>query len=95
MSWDFDIDLPAASPKPIPTKRDTSLHCRERAAADLLQSAAMITANQRLRLENSAASWMARAETLQWVEDNHARRTAEAAERAVARAALLVEPTRL
>lgn len=61
-------------------KRETSALCRERAAADLLQSAAMITANQKLRLEASAASWTVRANLLQRVEDGIARRGADSAE---------------
>ena len=92
MTWQFDIASPAASPRPAGAKRQTSALCRERAAADLLASATMINANQRLRLETSAASWIARADTLQWVEESHARRTAEAAERAVARAQPIAEP---
>ena len=70
-------------------KRETSELCRERAAADLLESAAMINANQRLRLETSAASWTQRADMLQRVEDGTARRTAEAA---AARPAASEEP---
>lgn len=57
-------------------KRETSALCRERAAADLLQSAAMITVNQKLRLEASAASWTVRAKLLQRVEDGIASRAA-------------------
>lgn len=95
MTRHFDIALPAASPSPAGTKRENSALCRERAAADLLQAAAMVNANQRLRLETSAASWIARADTLQRVEESYARRTAEAAERAVARAELFAEPPSL
>ena len=94
MTGRVDIASPAASPTTGP-KRENSALCRERAAADLLASAAMINANQRLRLETSAASWTARADTLQWVEESHARRTAEAAERAIARAKLIAEPPKL
>ena len=97
LTQNLDIALTAGSrsSRKIPTKRDTSDLCRERASADLLASAAMINANQRLRLETSAASWIARADTLQWVEESFARRTAEAAERAVARAKLMAEPPKL
>ena len=35
----------------------------------------MINANQRIRLETSAASWTARADVLQRVEESFARRT--------------------
>lgn len=49
--------------------RDTSGTCRERASADLLKSVAMITANERLTLERSAASWELRAELLERVEE--------------------------
>lgn len=54
--------------------RETADGCRERAAADLVASAAMITANQRVRLETSAASWTSRAAILQRVEDGAERR---------------------
>jgi hypothetical protein len=56
-----------ASPK-TSIKRDTSEACRERASADLLKSVAMLTANQRLILERSAASWSLRADLLDRVE---------------------------
>jgi hypothetical protein len=69
--------------------------CRERAAADLLASATTINANQRLRLERSAESWTLRADMLQRVEEGFARRTAEAAERAAARAEAESQPTKL
>ena len=78
-SLDIALTAGSRSARKIPAKRETAGLCRERAAADLLASAAMINANQRLRLETSAASWTVRAEVLQRVEDNFARRTAEAA----------------
>ena len=56
-----------ASPK-TSIKRDTSEACRERASADLLMSVTMLTANQRLILERSAASWSLRADLLDRVE---------------------------
>jgi len=77
MSRHFDIastSAPSASGA-RGGKRDSSALCRERAAADLLESAAMINANQRIRLETSAASWTARADVLQRVEESFARRT--------------------
>ena len=91
MTRHLDIDLPAASSRSAQMKRDTSLLCRERAAADLLKSAAMINANQRTRLETSAASWTLRANVLQRVEDSFARKLAEAAKGDQPSA----EPTRL
>jgi hypothetical protein len=56
-----------ASPK-ARAKRDTSESCRERASADLLKSVTMLTANERLILENSAAIWSLRAALLERVE---------------------------
>ena len=56
---------------------DTADGCRERAASDSVEAAAMDTANGRLKLEHSAASWTARADLLQRLEDNfETRRTA-------------------
>jgi hypothetical protein len=56
----------------------------------------MINANQRLRMETSAAMWAERAETLQRVEDGLARRTAEtAAKRTPIGDAPSAEPVRL
>ena len=49
---------------------DTPEGCRERAASDTMQAAAMDTANGRLKLEHSAASWKTRADLLQRLEDN-------------------------
>ena len=54
----------------IKAPRDTIAGCRTRAEADLLASVAMVVANERLRMERSAASWTARAELL---ERNHER----------------------
>jgi hypothetical protein len=51
--------------------QDTIAGCRCRADSDLLASVAMLTANQRLRLETSAASWTARADMLQRLDDTH------------------------
>lgn len=61
----FEARASAKAPK----HRDTSGTCRERASADLLKSASMITANERLTLERSAASWEVRAELLDRVEE--------------------------
>ena len=49
-------------------RKDTSETCRERASADLLKSVTMITANERLILERSAASWNSRALLLEGLE---------------------------
>lgn len=56
-----------ASPK-TRAKRDTADNCRERASADLLRSLTMLTANERMILERSAASWTERAVLLERVE---------------------------
>ena len=54
--------------------QDTAAGCRIRADADLLASVAMLTANQRARLERSAAMWTARADLLQSLEQRFAAR---------------------
>jgi hypothetical protein len=59
---------PKASAK-TPKHKDTAGTCRDRATADLLKSVSMITANQRLTFERSAASWQARADLLERLED--------------------------
>ena len=51
-------------------RRETAEECRERAAADLLSSVSMLIANERRRMETSAASWTARAELLDRAEAN-------------------------
>ena len=86
MTRHFDIASTAASsPYASRSKRESARVCRERSANDLLASVSMLNANQRLRMETSAAMWAERAEILQHVEDNIVRRTAEtAARRAVA-----------
>lgn len=38
--------------------------CRDKGSADLLNSVAMLAANERLTLERSAATWSVRAEVL-------------------------------
>lgn len=60
----FETRAPAKAPK----HKDTPETCRERATADLLKSVAMITANERLTLERSAASWDLRAKLLDRVQ---------------------------
>lgn len=59
--------------------QDTVAGCRGRAEADLLASVVLLTANERIRLETSAASWSARADMLQRLDDNQAARKAKAA----------------
>jgi hypothetical protein len=49
--------------------RDTVAGCRDAAASDLLQAANMDTANGRLRFEHSAASWTARGDLLQRLDE--------------------------
>jgi hypothetical protein len=56
--------------------QDTVAGFRGRAEADLLASVAMSIANERLRLETSAASWTARADMLQRSDDSMAARKA-------------------
>ncbi len=73
-------------------KRESAAICRQRSANDLLASVSMLNANQRLRMETSAAMWAERADMLQRVEDGLARRTAETAAKSnAARRALGVE----
>ena len=59
--------------------QNTVAGCRGRAEADLLASVARSTANERQRLETSAASWTARADMLQRLDDDHDARKAEIA----------------
>jgi hypothetical protein len=56
--------------------QDTVQGCHDRAAADLQQSVAVITANQRLRLEKSAASWTSRANLLDRLQKRFEQRRA-------------------
>jgi hypothetical protein len=65
----FEAKASAKAPK----HKETSGTCRERATADLLKSVAMITANERLTLQRSAASWELRAQLLDRVERRNAR----------------------
>ena len=88
MNLNSRLDIPvAASHRSSPTyrvKRESAEVCRERAATDLLASVSMLNANQRLRMETSAAMWAERAEILQRVEDGLAQRTADTAARTLA-----------
>ena len=78
---DLDPSQPSDNARPASIPRETAEACRERAAADITASGEMITANQKLRLEASAASWTSRASMLQRVEDGTARRAREAADK--------------
>lgn len=72
--------VPARTPaRTLKQPQDTVAGCRDRAEADLLASVVLSTANERRRLETSAASWSARAEMLQRLDDNHAARKAKVA----------------
>jgi len=73
------IPAPSASAKRAWTK-ETAEACRQRASADLLKAAAMITANQRLALERSAESWSLRAVLLDRVEATAAKTRSSEAE---------------
>src|SRR5687767_11615389 len=57
--------------------RDTVAGCRASAGADLLQAASMDTVNGRLRFEHSAASWTARGDLLQRLDEGWRTRTAK------------------
>lgn len=48
--------------------RETSVGCRDRATADLVEALTMSTANGRQVLEKSAASWTRRADMLHRIE---------------------------
>ena len=64
------IPLEARASAKKPKHKDTAGTCRDRATADLLKSVTMITANERLTLERSAASWQVRATLLDQLEDS-------------------------
>ena len=74
------IPLEAKASAKAPKHRDTSSTCRERATADLLKSVVMITANERLILERSAANWELRAQLLDRVEETERARGQAAAQ---------------
>jgi hypothetical protein len=63
-------------------RKDTSETCRERASEDLLKSITMLTANERLILERSAASWSSRARLLEGLEQTSAEKTISVSESA-------------
>ena len=62
---------PARKPRSPRQPGDTAEGCRNRAAADLLAAAAMSTRNGTLRMEASSASWSARAEMLQRIDNSY------------------------
>jgi hypothetical protein len=73
------IEMP---PRPvartIKAPQDTVAGCRLRARADLQASSAILTANQRIRLEKiSAAAWDVRAAMLQEISEDAAVRKAK------------------
>ena len=76
---------------------DTIEGCRESARLDSERAATMTGANARSKYEHSAASWTARADVLQQIDDSHrARLVREAAAASSAAARLLgSEPVRL
>jgi hypothetical protein len=67
---------PRPTARTIKAPQDTVAGCCLRAEADLLASTAVMTANQRIRLEKSAASWNARAAMLQSADEDAAARKA-------------------
>ena len=71
---------PKARTKKAP--QDTAAGCRIRADADLVASLAILIANQRVRLERSAATWTARADLLQSLEERFAARQSHEAQSA-------------
>ena len=70
------FDDPITASRKTRPRKDTSEACRERASEDLLKSVTMLTANERLILERSAANWGVRAEMLERVERSAAERRA-------------------
>lgn len=64
--------------------QDTAEGCRTRAEADLLKAVVMLTANERVRMEQSAAAWQARATMLQHLDDKMAARRITARSRRAA-----------
>lgn len=78
------IDSASAAPRPAPRRavrsgkrsEDTGAGCRANAAADLARAGAPGGDFMRMRLEQSAAVWNERAELLERLERNFARRKA-------------------
>lgn len=67
---------PVRKPRSSKQLADTVIGCRSRASADLVAAAAMTTKNGQLRMEASSASWTARADLLQRMEDDFSKRLA-------------------
>ena len=82
------LAIPVTASRKIPMKRDSSEACRERASADLLKSVTMLTANERLVLERSAASWNVRADMLERLQHSAAQRHATTLQSEVAASSL-------
>lgn len=79
---------PAGAPRTVVRKReDTSLGCREMAAADRVRAEATDTQHMRLRMESSADAWGTRADMLQRIERSHDARLAATAAAGAANAA--------
>jgi hypothetical protein len=74
------IPLETKAAAKTPKHKDTAGTCRERATADLLKSVTMLTANERLALERSAALWQARATFLDRLDDSAGSRDLSAAQ---------------
>lgn len=72
-------DRKKPSPRGSKQPQDTIGGCRSRAEADALASTDTSTDNARIRLETSAASWAARADMLQRLDDAHEARLAKVA----------------
>jgi len=73
MSGLISFAHPITTSRKTRATRDTFEACRERASADLLRSVTMLTANERLTLERSAASWNLRADMLEGLARRAAR----------------------
>lgn len=85
--------VPDATPKPAPEPRDhqpyvrkgpkqpsdTAEGCRENARGDTARAATMSNSNAKQKYEHSAASWTARADLLQRLDDSHEARLAAGA----------------
>jgi hypothetical protein len=65
MSGLISFAKPITASRKVRATRDTFQACRDRASADLLKSVTMLTANERVTLERSAASWSLRADMLE------------------------------
>lgn len=67
--------IPARTHKAV---QDTAIGCRDHAAADLARAVLMDTENGRRRLEQSASSWLSRAQLIQGLDDSFNARQATA-----------------